>query len=34
MKPKREYEDYLRDILEATQKALRFVEGVDLGFCG
>lgn len=29
MKPKREYEDYLRDILEATQKALRFVESVD-----
>ncbi len=29
IEPRREYVDYLRDILDATQKALRFVEGVD-----
>lgn len=29
MKPKREYVDYLRDILDATRKARRFVEEVD-----
>jgi uncharacterized protein with HEPN domain len=29
MRSKREYADYLRDILDAAQKARRFVEGVD-----
>ncbi|MDE3090736.1 MAG: DUF86 domain-containing protein [Chloroflexota bacterium] len=29
MKPKHEYVDYLRDILDATRKARRFVEGLD-----
>ena len=29
MRPKRVYEDYLRDILDATQKAKRFVEGIS-----
>jgi uncharacterized protein with HEPN domain len=29
MKLKRDYVDYLRDILSATRKARRFVEGVD-----
>jgi uncharacterized protein with HEPN domain len=26
---KREYEDYLRDMLENAEKALSFVEGMD-----
>ena len=31
---KREYEDYLRDILENAEKALSFVQGMDYdGFC-
>ena len=31
---KREYEDYLRDMLENAEKALSFVEGLDYdGFC-
>ena len=31
---KREYEDYLRDMLENAEKALSFVEGMDYdGFC-
>ncbi|HSB68679.1 MAG TPA: DUF86 domain-containing protein [Candidatus Methylomirabilis sp.] len=29
MKPKRAYVDYLRDILDAAQKARRFVEGIE-----
>ena len=29
MKAKREYADYLRDILDAARKARRFVEGLD-----
>jgi len=29
MKPKRDYTDYLRDILEAAEKVERFVEGVE-----
>ncbi len=29
MTTKREYVDYLRDILDATRKARRFVEGVE-----
>ena len=29
MKSRREYVDYLQDILDAVQKAKRFVEGVD-----
>lgn len=29
MKTKHEYADYLRDILDATRKARRFVEGVE-----
>jgi uncharacterized protein with HEPN domain len=29
MKPKRDYTDYLRDIMEAAQKVERFVEGVE-----
>ena len=34
MKPKREYTDYLLDILEATTKARKFVKHVDFGaFC-
>jgi uncharacterized protein with HEPN domain len=28
MKPKREYTDYLRDILDAAEKVMRFVAGV------
>ena len=31
---KREYEDYLRDMLENAEKALSFVQGLDYdGFC-
>ena len=31
---KREYEDYLRDMLENAEKALSFVQGMDYdGFC-
>ncbi len=31
---KREYEDYLRDMLENAEKALTFVQGLDYdGFC-
>ena len=30
MKPKRVYTDYLRDILDAAEKAERFVAGMDL----
>ena len=30
MKPKREYVDYLRDILQAAEKAEQFIEGVSL----
>jgi uncharacterized protein with HEPN domain len=31
---KREYEDYLRDMLENAEKALSFVRGLDYdGFC-
>lgn len=31
---KREYEDYLRDMLENAEKAISFVEGLDYdGFC-
>jgi uncharacterized protein with HEPN domain len=31
---KREYEDYLRDMLENAEKALSFVDGLDYdGFC-
>jgi uncharacterized protein with HEPN domain len=31
---KREYEDYLRDILENAEKALSFVQGMEYdGFC-
>lgn len=30
MKPKRVYTDYLRDILEATERAERFCDGLDL----
>jgi hypothetical protein len=30
MKQKREYIDYLRDILDATQKAEQFVAGIDI----
>ena len=31
---KREYEDYLRDMLENSEKALSFVQGLDYdGFC-
>ncbi len=30
MKPKRVYADYLRDILDAAEKAERFLTGVDL----
>lgn len=29
MKAKREYADYLRDILDAARKARRFVHGVE-----
>ncbi len=29
MKSKRVYSDYLRDILEACQKAMQFVEGMS-----
>jgi uncharacterized protein with HEPN domain len=29
MKSKREYTDYLRDMLDASTKAIRFVEGVN-----
>ena len=32
---KREYEDYLNDMLENAEKALSFVQGMDYdGFCG
>jgi uncharacterized protein with HEPN domain len=30
MSPKREYSDYVRDILETAEKVERFVQGVDL----
>ena len=31
---RREYEDYLRDMLENAEKALSFVDGLDYdGFC-
>ena len=34
MKSEREYEDYLRDMLENAEKALSFVQGLDYdGFC-
>jgi uncharacterized protein with HEPN domain len=29
MKARRDYKDYLRDVLDFTQKALRFAEGLD-----
>lgn len=29
MRPRREYVDYLQDILDAARKARRFVEGID-----